>query len=137
MSTPAHRRQRGWDTQAAVAAWFRAHGWPHAESAGAGRQGADITGLPGLSVEVKARRDLDPLAWIKQAKSRPAAASFVVFRPDGAGLAMVGQWPVLLTLEDLTGLLQDAGYGDPAADLMSGRRASLAAALRDIEAGRG
>ena len=53
------RKRRGAETQTAAAKWFQGHGWPYAESAGAGRTGSDITGVPGLAIEVKARRDLD------------------------------------------------------------------------------
>ena len=100
-------------TQKVVAEWFASHGWPFAESTGASRQGADITGTPDISVEVKARRDLNPLEWIRQAEScANGRLPFVVFRPDGAGEATVNRWPILMRLEDLTQLLHAAGYGD-------------------------
>ena len=103
-------------TQKVVAEWLAAHGWPWAESTGSSRQGSDITGTPDIAVEVKARRDLDPLAWIRQAETgADGRLPLVVFRPDGAGEATVHQWPCLLRLEDLTRLLLDAGYGDPQA----------------------
>lgn len=111
MATNASRKRRGADTQNAVAAWFRGHGWPHAESAGAGRPGVDVLGLPGLSVEVKARRDFSPLAWIRQARQQPGIP-IVVHRPDGMGPATVEDWPVTMRLADLTELLHAAGYGD-------------------------
>ena len=38
---------------------------------------------------------------------------FVVLRCDGQGPAVTGDWPVILRLEDFTGLLHEAGYGDP------------------------
>ncbi len=110
--TAASRKARGAQTQNTVAAWFTTHGWPYAESAGAGRQGADVTGIPGLACEVKARRDFSPLAWIRQAATGPGLP-FVVHRPDGIGPASVGQWPVTLRLADFTQLLRDAGYGNP------------------------
>lgn len=46
------RKHRGYRTQAAIAAHLRTHGWPYAESTGASRQGADITGTPDIAVEV-------------------------------------------------------------------------------------
>lgn len=108
------RKHRGMRTQAVVAEWFRDRGWPFAQPAGAGRPGVDVTGTVDIAVEVKARRDLNPLAWIRQAR---AAASgrlpFVVFRCDGQGETTVGEWPVLIRLEDFTRLLHEAGYGDP------------------------
>lgn len=107
----ASRRLRGAATQNAVAEWFRGHGWPYAESTGSGRGGADITGLPGLACEVKARRDFEPVAWIRQA-AKTRGLSFVVWRPDGSGPETVGSWPVMLPLDQLTELLLAAGYGD-------------------------
>lgn len=120
MADNAGRRHRGAQTQAAVALWFRGHGWPYAESTGSGRIGSDITGLPGLACEVKARRDFSPLAWLRQA-ARGAGIPFVVHRPDGMGPASIADWPVTLRLEDFTTLLGEAGYGThataPALDL--------------------
>lgn len=136
----ASRRLRGAATQNAVAEWFRGHGWPYAESTGSGRGGADITGLPGLACEVKARRDFEPVAWIRQA-ARGRGLAFVVWRPDGMGPETVGSWPAMLTVAELTALLITAGYGDdPALQLkrhLDQARESASAALRDIENGRG
>lgn len=112
-ATTTSRKRRGSETQNTVAAWFAGHGWPHAESAGAGRPGVDVLGLAGLSCEVKARRGFSPLAWIRQARQQPGVA-FVVHRPDGMGPASVADWPVTMRLEDLTVLLRAAGYGEPA-----------------------
>jgi len=113
MATGATRKARGAATQTAVAEYFKANGWPWAESTGAGRAGVDVTGMPGLACEVKARRDFNPLAWVKQARRNASAAlPFVVHRPDGMGTASVGQWLVTMALEDFAGLLRDAGYGD-------------------------
>ena len=101
------RKHRGYRSQSVVAAWFKDHGWPYAESTGAGRSGSDVTGMPGLSVEVKARRGFSPLAWLKQARSEARSGlPFVVFRCDGQGEANVGEWGVLVRLDDFTELLR-------------------------------
>lgn len=112
------RKHRGYRSQKVVAEWFARNGWPWAESTGAGRSGSDVTGMPGLSVEVKARRGFSPLAWLKQARDEARKGlPFVVFRCDGQGEANVGQWGVMMDLESFTGLLRDAGYGsDEAVD---------------------
>lgn len=112
MATNAFRKARGYRSQRVVAEFFQRHGWPFAESTGAGRSGSDVTGMPGLACEVKARSDLQPLAWLKQAEMN-AGLPFVVFRPNGMGEESVGRWGVLLRLEVLTELLRGAGYGDP------------------------
>lgn len=116
-----HRKHRGLRTQKVVAEWFKARGWPFAESAGAGRSGADITGMLDCAVEVKARRDFNPLAWIRQARSGAAGRlPFVVMRANGQGETSVGEWPVLIRLDDFTRLLHEAGYGDPDAVAATG-----------------
>lgn len=109
--TDASRKRRGSETQTAAARWFQANGWPYAESAGAGRTGSDITGLPGLACEVKARRSYSPLSWLRQA-SAGSGLPFVIHRPDGLGPASVDNWPVTIRLSHFTQLLHDAGYGD-------------------------
>lgn len=116
--TSQSRKHRGLRSQKVVANWFAGHGWPFAESTGAGRSGADVTGVPGLRIEVKARNGFEPLAWIRQVRAGAEewrhGVPFVVFRCNGQGEANVGEWPVLLRLDDFTQLLHEAGYGDAA-----------------------
>jgi len=104
-----HRKARGMRTQLLVAQYLAANGWPHAESTGSGRSGVDVLGTPGLAFEVKARTDLNPLAWVKQAEQN-AGLPVAVFRPNG-----MGEHPetfiAFLRLGDLTALLRAAGYG--------------------------
>lgn len=112
MTANPSRKRRGSETQAAVARWFAEHGWPYAESAGSGRQGSDVTGIPGLACEVKARRELRLIPWLRQAAAN-AGVPFVVHRPDGMGPAAIASWPVTMRFDDFTQLLHDAGYGEP------------------------
>ena len=119
------RKQRAHDSETAVSGWFKGNGWLHAEPVGAGRGGSDVTGMPGLCVEVKARRDFRPVEWLKQhalgqitlvegmGASMPVQAPlpFVVWRPDGMGPASIGSWGVMMRLDDFTVLLREAGYG--------------------------
>ena len=114
------RKQRGHETETTVSAWFKLNGWPYAEPVGAGRNGTDVTGMPGLLVEVKARRDFTPTQWLKQHALtihqagmgvRSGPLPFVVWRPDGFGPAAVGSWGVMMRLDDFTTLLHEAGYG--------------------------
>lgn len=113
--TSQSRKHRGYRSQKVVAEWFQKRGWGNAEPVGAGRSGSDVTGVPGLLVEVKARRGFNPLAWLRQTGKEAethGGLPFVVFRCDGQGEANVGEWGVLLRLDTMTGLLQQAGYGD-------------------------
>lgn len=108
------RKHRGYKSQDIVAEWFRGSGWPYAESTGAGRQGIDVTGLPGIAVEVKARRGLNLTGWLRQATGeRRNGLPVLIVRPDGYGPKRIAEWPAIMTLADLTRLLREAGYGDP------------------------
>jgi len=99
-----HRKHRGYKTQAVVAEWLK-QWYPYAESTGAGRQGEDITGVP-FSIEVKARSDFSPLAWIKQAETnRGNKLAFVVSRCNGQG-EDASQYLAFMRLGDLMTILQ-------------------------------
>ena len=107
------RRRRGMRTQQLVADYLRERGWPHASSAGAGRPGADILETPDVSIEVKARTDLAPLAWLRQAKAAAhGRLPLVVFRPNGLG-EHPEDFIAFVRLGDLLPVLHAAGYGDP------------------------
>lgn len=112
MTTSRHRKVRGAETQRVVAGYLAGNGWPYATDAGAGRNGADILGVPGLAIEVKARRDFRVLEWVRQA-SRDGGVPLVVHRPDGMGPATVADWPVTTRLSVIVRLLRQAGYGNP------------------------
>lgn len=109
------RKYRGYASQRIVAEYMASNGWPFAESTGAGRSGTDVTGVPGIDVEVKARRNLNLTALISQMLERrvPGVFPMAVVRPDGAGPTTVGQWPAVVPLSDLLDLLHEAGYGEP------------------------
>ena len=109
------RKHRGYTSQRIVADYFSVNGWPYAEPVGASRAGSDVTGMPGLDIEVKARRGFDPLAAMRQQADRAALGDlpFAILRMDGQGPAVIGSWPVIIRLDTLTELLRAAGYGDP------------------------
>ena len=109
---PTPRVSRGRASQEMVAAWFRAHGAPEAKSRAASLPGTDVYDVPGMAIEVKARADESITTWLKQAvKNCPfASIPFVVYRPNGYGPERVAEWPVVLRLEDMTELLQHAGF---------------------------
>lgn len=119
MSPSQSRKHRGYATQALVAAALKADGWPFAESTGAGRQGRDILGTPGLSIEVKARTDFAPLAAMRQAKANTGKGDvpIVILRMNGQGPKAVDEWLAILEFGTLRRLLRSAGYGtDPGPD---------------------
>ena len=105
-----HRKHRGYKSQAIVAEYLKANGWPYAQSAGAGRSGSDITGVP-FDVEVKARRGLNIAAVMKQLKDRKTGLGFGVLRLDGQGEKNIEEWVAVLRLADLIDLLKKAENG--------------------------
>ena len=118
MSPTPSRKHRGFRTQKVVAEHLAARGWPFAESTGSGRSGSDITGVPGLAIEVKARADFNPMAWVRQA-SLNNGLPMVTFRPNGMGEQSIGTWPVIIRMNDLIDLLHAAGYGDDTTEAAS------------------
>lgn len=107
------RKHRGYATQRIVAAYLKDRGWPHCYAIGAGEAGDDIQGTLDIAVEVKARAGFDPLAAIRQmqARRREPAVPFAVLRMNGTGESTIDDWPCVIRLADLVGLLREAGYG--------------------------
>lgn len=121
MTASQSRKHRGYRTQDLLAEHLREHGFPYALAAGAGRQGTDVTGTPGIDWEVKARRGFNVLAAMKQAEAR-AVEGFVpvsVLRYDGMGPSTIGRWPFIVPLDVGILLLREAGYGLPNAASMT------------------
>lgn len=100
------RKVRGYQTQRLVAEAL-AETWPHATSAGAGRGGSDVLGVP-FDVEVKARRGLVIPELLAQLKARQEEGKLGVgvLRLDGQGPASLKDWPVILRFEDAVTLLE-------------------------------
>ena len=106
-----NRKYRGYATEKLVAKYF-ANWWPFALSTGAGRSGSDVTGVPYFDIEVKARADFQPKAWIDQTEKRTTENGdkpLVVCRLNGQGEA-VGNYLAFMRLSDLVDLMRKAGY---------------------------
>jgi len=116
--TSPHRKNRGREAERLVASAFAADGWPYAEPVGPGRPGRDVTGTPGIAVEVKARRDFEPMAALKQAtKNAGRDLPVVIVRPYGGGPSNIDAWPCVLTFKELRNLLHIAGYATELRDV--------------------
>jgi hypothetical protein len=101
-----HRKTRGYRTQKVIADYLK-QWFPYADTAGAGRQGEDILNVPTISIEVKARSDFQPLAWIKQAQSNAAGKlPMVIMRCNGQG-EDAGQYLAFVKLKDIMPILAD------------------------------
>lgn len=112
------RVQRGYQSQRLVAEYFKAHGWPFALPAGSGRQGTDVTGVPKLDIEVKARRGINIAMAMRQLRERreEGVLPVAVLRLDGQGESHIADWPAILPLSVLIDLLKAAGYDKPTLD---------------------
>ena len=107
------RKHRGYKTQDLVAEYLASHGFPYAMSAGAGREGSDITGTPGIDWEVKARAKFDPMGTMKQQANRVSdELPIAVMRLNGQGENSVGSFCVVMRFDELVLLLRKAGYGE-------------------------
>lgn len=117
-------RARGNVLQNALARYLTAW-WPHAESAGTGRNGSDVLGTPGVVWECKTaydfKRDFRPAQWIAQAQQHAArineltdpvdaSVPIVVYYPPGIGEANTGNALAIVPLHVQVQLLREAGY---------------------------
>lgn len=103
----------GTRAEAAVAAFLRANGFPHAERRAlrGTLDAGDITGCPGLCIEVKggdaARNASDALieAWLAEAETERinarANVALLVIQRRGVGPANAGRWWALMHLDTL------------------------------------
>lgn len=112
------RKRRGRATEHLVAQAMAADGWPYALATGAGTPGRDITGVPGVYVEVKARSKFEPMANLRQtlAGASDGELRVVVMRPNGSGPATIDDWPVFMTFAQWRWLMRQASFGDAIAD---------------------
>lgn len=101
----------------AVAKYLRENGYALATThrAALGRNGshqeADIVGVPGVAIEVKARKNLDIPASLRQADNAAVGRQIpvVVAKPVGVGLEQVAYWPCFMYLRHLVPLLPREG----------------------------
>jgi Holliday junction resolvase len=110
-------KQKGTLAETALVKFLQSAGFPGAERralAGVNDLG-DITGTPCLAWEVKNHKTYHIPAWLKETKVEQdnAEADFgiLVVKPNGVGLD-AGKWWAIMSVEDITNLLREAGYGD-------------------------
>jgi hypothetical protein len=103
-----HRKDRGFRTERVVAAYLSL--WWRNASIGRG-SGKDIHNVP-FDIEVKARSDFQPLAWLKQVEKRSQGKelSAVVCRMNGQG-EDASEYLAFMRFQDLVQLLLPI-YGD-------------------------
>jgi len=80
--------------------------FPEAEGIAASLPGRDILRTPGWAIEVKATKEFNPTAFMKQAMANCGDDwAFSIYRPKGYGEAKVGEWIALTTLGEMRGLI--------------------------------
>jgi hypothetical protein len=99
-------RTKGGSAEREVVAILHAHGFYRARRnfQSGGQGGGDITGVPGVHLEVKRQERVCIWDWIAQAEhdARPTDVAAVVFRRSRSG------WYAVVGFEDLLGLLGKA-----------------------------
>lgn len=100
-----HRVSRGRKSQE-IAAEFLHPVFPNARGIAASLKGRDILETPGWAIEVKATKDFNPTAFMKQAIANSGDDwAFSIYRPKGYGEAKVAEWIALTTLGEMRGLI--------------------------------
>lgn len=111
-------RARGSRLQNALAAYLRPW-WPHAESAGAGRNGTDVIGTPGVVWECKTatnfKAGFSPTEWVRQSAAHArvtdlASIPVVVYFPAGIGEQNTANTLAIVPLHVLMHLLENAQF---------------------------
>jgi len=103
------RKHRGFRTERVVVSYLSQ--WWRSASIGRGA-GKDIHNVP-FDIEVKARSDFQPLAWLKQVEKRSQSKelSAVVVRMNSQG-EDAAKYLAFMRFQDLVQLLLKAGYGN-------------------------
>jgi hypothetical protein len=107
-------KQRGTAAESAVVSFLRTAGFPYAERLAlqGGKDRGDITGIPGVVIEVKAVQEYAFNQWLTEARVERdnAGADFglVVAKPRLVGTAKTGQWYALMYSFDYLALVSQA-----------------------------
>lgn len=111
-------KQKGTAAETAVVRYLNQNGFPTAERralAGINDKG-DVTGIPGLTIEIKAAKEYKIPAWLKETAVEGINAgtefAILIMKPVGKGETSVGDWWVIKPLEQEIKLLRDAGFGN-------------------------
>lgn len=107
-------KNKGTAGESAVVAYLRTAGFPYAERLAlqGGKDRGDITGIPGIVIEVKAVQEYAFNSWLREARTERdnAGADFgiVVAKPRMVGTTRTGQWYGLMYAYDYLALIDAA-----------------------------
>lgn len=108
-------KRKGTAGESAVVSFLRTAGFPYAERLAlqGSKDRGDITGIPGVVVEVKASDAYEWSTWLKEAsvekENAKADHAFVASKPRGVGSTRTGEWFAGMFLGDYDDLLVAAG----------------------------
>lgn len=111
-------KQKGTAGESAVVSFLRTVGFPWAERLAlqGGKDRGDITGIPGIVIEVKACQEYAFSAWLTEAgverENAKADFGFVAAKPRLVGTGRTGQWYALMyqaAWDELVALAQPVG----------------------------
>lgn len=108
-------KRKGTAAETAVVSFLRLQGFPYAERLAlqGGKDRGDITGIPGIVIEVKAENEYTWSGWLKETKVEQgnAKADFglLVSKPRTVGATRVGNWYAGMYAADFGRLFHAAG----------------------------
>lgn len=109
--------RKGKTAERAFVAWMRGNGWPTIERRLSGDEGdtGDTIGHPGLVFDVKNRKTIDLAGWVDQLGDEMdnAGVDVGVVVAKRRGKQDPGEWYAVTSLEVMSRLLRQAGYGEP------------------------
>lgn len=101
-------RRKGADYERKAITWLRDHGHPDARRylAGDGKQPGDLDAIAGVTIDVKARRELAIPAWLRQVETEAGPNRLPLLWVWRPGLADVGDWWAITRVRHLHPLFE-------------------------------
>lgn len=108
-------KRKGTLAETAVVSFLRTAGFPYAERLAlqGNKDRGDVTGIPGVVVEVKNEQTYQFSSWLQEAgverESANAIYGIVVAKPRMVGTTRTDQWMAIMRLHEYVHLLAEAG----------------------------
>lgn len=112
-------KRKGTAAESAVVSFLRTQGFPHAERLAlqGGKDRGDVTGIPGIVVEVKAEQTYLLSSWLQECRVEVANAEadfgFVAAKPRMVGGMNVKSWFAIMNQGPFIDLWHQAKEGSP------------------------
>lgn len=110
-------KQKGTAAESAVVSYLHTQGFPHAERLAlqGGKDRGDITGIPGIVIEVKAAQQYLFSSWLAETEverdNAKADYGILVAKPRMVGATRTGQWYALMRQGSWWDLVREAMLG--------------------------